>query len=231
MNLDSILKKCSIFSFLPERDLDKVKKIVHEKVYKKNEHIFHEGEKARGFYILKSGKVKVYKTSMDGKEQILHIISEGESFGDAAVFHGETYPANAQAMTDSHLIFIEKMDFIRLIKEFPDISLKIMASLSAMLRDFTRLVEDLSLKEVSSRIAKYFLEQSKNHGKKTLEGPRFTLDLSKTQLASRLGTIPETLSRSLSKLKERDIIRVDKNDIVVLEEDALQKIAEGLKKD
>lgn len=231
MSVDSILKKCSIFSFLKGRDLDRVKKIVHIKAYKRNEHIFHEGEKARGFYILESGRVKVYKTSMDGKEQILHIITEGESFGDAAVFHGETYPANAQAITDSHLIFLEKMDFIRLIKEFPDISLKIMASLSAMLRDFTRLVEDLSLKEVSSRLAKYFLEQSKNHGKKTLEGFRFTLDLSKTQLASRLGTVPETLSRSLSKLKERDIIRMDKNDIAILDDDALQKIAEGLKKD
>ena len=224
------LKKSYLFSFLPENDLERIRKIVYQKEFRKGQDIFCDGEKARGFYIVASGRVKVFKTSPEGKEQILHVISEGGSFGDAAVFDGETYPANAQAIKDSRLLFIEKADFIGLIRECPDISLKIMASLSAMLRDFTRLVEDLSLKEVSSRLARYFLEQSKKKGKETLEGKRFTLELSRMQLASRLGTIPETLSRSLGKLKDKKLVKADKENIVVLNEKALKEVAEGLKK-
>jgi CRP-like cAMP-binding protein len=231
MSIKTLLKKSCLFGSLPEKDLDQIKKIAHCKEYLKSDNIFEEGGKARGFYIVISGKVKVYKLSADGREQILHFISEGDSFGDAVVFHGKTYPAYAQALSDTKLVFIEKKGFVNLIREHPDISLKIMASLSAMLRDFSRLVEDLSLKEVSSRLAGYLVEQAEKRGKETLEGKRLMLDLNKTQLAFRLGTIPETLSRSFGKFKEQGIIRMDRNHIVILNEQALARIARGIKKD
>ena len=230
MSIKNLLKKSCLFGSLPEKDLDQIEKIAYRKKYLKNDSIFKEGEEARGFYIVISGRVKVYKISADGREQVLHFISEGESFGDAAVFHGKTYPAYAQALSHAELIFIEKNGFINLIRKHPDISLKIMASLSAMLRDFSRLVEDLSLKEVSSRLAGYLVEQSEKKGKETLEGKRLMLDLNKAELASRLGTIPETLSRSFGKLKEQGIIKMDRNHIVIVDEQTLARIAKGVKK-
>ena len=231
-----LLRRCPLFAGLKEEDLKKIRAIASLKQIGKKEILFSEGEEARGFYVILSGKVKLYKISPDGKEQILHVVSAPDSFAEAALFLEGSYPAFAEALSDSQLLFFPKRDFIHLIEKNPQLSINMIVSLSHYLKRFASLIEELSLKDVSSRIAKYLidlpLKLSKvgttrfREGKSPME---VELDLSKTQLASKLGTISETLSRTLAKMKSKGIIDVKKNRILILNREALEELASGLK--
>lgn len=223
------LKKCPLFSRLEVVDLLSLERIAHRKKYKKQEVIFSDGELARGFYVVISGKVKIFKLSPDGKEQTLHIFSPGQTFAEAAVFCGETYPAFAQSLTESENFYFPKNDFVSLISSHPQLALNMIATLSSLLRNFNQLVEELSLKEVSARMAKYFLDAAIKSGQKSPEGIKVKLDTSKVQLAARLGTVIETFSRTLAKMKNKGIIEVDHHTIVILDYRQLEEIAAGEK--
>lgn len=224
-----LLKSCPLFAGLNEEDLKKIRAVALLKRVRKKEVIFSEGEEARGFYVTLSGKVKIYKVSPDGKEQILHVISAPDSFAEASLFLEGIYPAFAEALSDSQLLFIPKKDFIHLIEENPKLSLNMIASLSHFLRRFASLIEELSLKEVSSRMAKYLIDLSMKAAREGGSSDEFDLDLSKTQLASKLGTISETLSRTFAKMKAQKIIDVKKNRILILNRNALEELASGFK--
>ncbi len=228
MSID-LLKKCPLFSGLKDEDLRIVKAIATLRRVAKRELLFSEGEEAKGFYVILSGKVKLYKISSEGKEQILHVVSSPDSFAEAALFIEGTYPAFAEPLSDSQLLFIPKKDFIQLIEKNPRLSINMIVSLSHYLRRFASLIEDLSLKEVSSRIAKYLLDLSIKSLKEGRNPKEVELDLTKTQLALKLGTISETLSRTLAKMKARGIIDVSKNRILILNREALEELASGLK--
>jgi CRP/FNR family transcriptional regulator len=228
MSID-LLKRCPLFAGLKDEELKIVRAIAKLRQIGKGEILFSEGEEAKGFFVILSGKVKLYKVSPEGKEQILHVVSAPDSFAEAALFSDGTYPAFAEPLSNSQLLFIPKKDFIQLIERNPRLSINMIVSLSHYLRRFASLIEELSLKEVSSRVAKYLLDLSmkfSSEGKKTKE---VELDLSKTQLALKLGTISETLSRTLSKMKAKGIIDVRKNRILILNREALEELSSGLK--
>jgi CRP/FNR family transcriptional regulator len=229
MSID-LLKRCPLFAGLNERDLKKIRSICLLKKVRKKEIIFSEGQEARGFYVTLSGKVKIYKVSPDGKEQILHVINAPDSFAEASLFLEGIYPAFAEALSDSQLLFIPKKDFIHLIEKNPRLSLNMIASLSHFLRRFASLIEELSLKEVSSRVAKYLIDLSSKSSKEEEPPKEVDLDLSKTQLASKLGTISETLSRTLAKMRSQGMIDVKRNRILILNRNALEELASGFKK-
>jgi CRP/FNR family transcriptional regulator len=198
-------------------------KICLDQSFEKGRELFSEGKIAKGFYMVVSGKIKIYKLSLEGKEQILHIFGRGEIFGEVPVFAGENYPANAEAIEPSRTLFFPRASFMELIGREPAIAANMLALLSQRLRRFTHLIEDLSLKEVPGRLAAYLIylvDHSPSH--QTLE-----LDITKAQLASLLGTIPETLSRILSKLAMQEIISVDGRKIRVLDRKALESLAAG----
>ncbi|MGR3219747.1 MAG: Crp/Fnr family transcriptional regulator, partial [Candidatus Anammoxibacter sp.] len=205
-------------------DLNKIKGIVVEKKFKAHTTIFSENEEAKGFYFVILGRTKIFKLSPEGKEHVLHICGPGDMFAEAAMFSGNIYPAYATTITDSSLLFIRKKAFLELIRENPDISIKMLGALSLKLRKFTSMIEDLSLKEVSARIAKYLLDLSVHTGSKT-----FTLGIKKTDLALKLGTAGETLSRTLKKFKDKHIIRLDGNKICLLNIESLKEISAGMK--
>ena len=243
MSID-LLRRCPLFAGLREEDLKRIRTIASLKQVGKKEILFSEGEEARGFYVILSGKVKLYKVSPDGKEQILHVVSSPDSFAEAALFLEGSYPAFAEALSDSQLLFFPKRDFIKLIEKNPQLSINMIVSLSQFLKRFVSLIEELSLKEVSSRIAKYLIDLSLKLSKvgtnrndcrtdtRFREGKspeEVELDLSKTQLALKLGTISETLSRTLAKMKAKGIIDVKKNRILILNREALEELASGLK--
>jgi len=224
MDKFNLLKNSRLFTGLDDSELNKVAAIVELKKADKNRILFFEGDEANGFYLLLEGKVKIYKASPDGKEQILHMISPGQVFAEAAIFHGNRFPANCMAADDSLVAFIPKNEFISLIENSPQISLKIIASLSAFVREFTVMVENLSLKEVPSRIATYLLQLAEDNDSETV-----MLQITKSELAKQLGTLSETLSRGLRKLIDSRIIQVDGNKITILDRDHLTDIAEGKK--
>lgn len=228
MSID-LLKRCPLFAGLKDEDLQKVRAIAALRQVKKKDVLFSDGEEARGFYMILSGKIKLYKISSEGKEQILHVVSAPGSFAEAALFLEGSYPAFAEALVDSQLLFFPKRDFIGLIEKNPRLSINMIVSLSHFLRGFASLIEELSLKEVSSRIAKYLIDLSIKSSKGGKHAEEVELDLSKTQLASKLGTISETLSRTLAKMKAKGIIDVRKNHIVILNRRGLEELASGLK--
>jgi CRP/FNR family transcriptional regulator len=160
--------------------------------------------------------------SPDGKEQILHILGPGEPFGEAPVFAGQSFPAHAVALEDCRLVFLPRDDFVDLVTRNPSLALNLLAVLSKRLREFTRMVDSLSLKEVPGRLAGHLLLLSR----KQANGDELELELSKTQLASLLGTIPETLSRILKKLQKAGYIRIEGARITIVDRERLAELAE-----
>ena len=228
MSID-LLRRCPLFAGLKEEDLKRIRAIASLKKVQKKEILFSDGEEARGFYVILSGKIKLYKVSVEGKEQILHIVSAPDAFAEAALFLEGSYPAFAEALTDCQLLFFPKRDFIQLIEKNPQLSINMIVTLSHYLKRFASLIEELSLKEVSSRVAKYLIDLQMKSTKEGKSPKEVELDLSKTQLALKLGTVSETLSRTLAKMKVKGIIDVKKNKILILNREALEELASGLK--
>ncbi|MCK9364049.1 MAG: Crp/Fnr family transcriptional regulator [Syntrophales bacterium] len=216
-----------LFEGLPVEQLQALARIMVAKLIKRGQVIFSEGDEAEGFYVIVSGRVKIFKLSPDGKEQILHISSVGEPFGEVPVFAGERFPAYAEAMEDSRTFFFPRPAFVNLIKKNPALALNMMALLARRLRLFTGMIESLSLREVPGRLAAHFLFLSDQK-----EGANeLTLDISKNQLASLLGTIPETLSRILARMSNEGLIAIrEARQIQILNRAGLKKLAEGEKR-
>ncbi len=221
--LPGILRTTPLFSGMAEEQLTKIYHIAHDKPYKRSDPIFWEGEPGNGFYVVVQGKVKIYKTSVEGKEQILHIYGPGQPIGEVPVFSGRQFPANAQAIEKSRLLFFPRQDFIDLIAAQPSLALNMLAVLSRRLRQFTVQVENLSLKEVPARLATYLIFLSKEQ-----DSPECVrLPISKGQLASLLGTIPETLSRIFSKMSGKGLITVRGSEISIADQMGLEDLAES----
>jgi CRP-like cAMP-binding protein len=210
------------FKGLSDDELESIQQIAAERTYQRNQLVFSDGEEGRGFFLVLHGKVKVFKMSPEGKEQILHILGPGEPVGQVAVFAGVSYPANAQAITDSRLLFFPRRAFVELIQARPTLALNMLAILSNRLREFTVQIENISLKEVPARLASYLLYLSDE--KQGAE--RLQLTISKAQLASIIGTIPETLSRILTRMSAKDLILVNGREIQLLDRDSLAALAE-----
>ncbi len=221
MNIE-ILQECSLFAGLPQEYMQQIAAIAVTKNYKKGESVFFDGEEADGFYLIANGKVKVFKMSFSGKEQILHIFGTGEPVGEVAVFHGKPFPASALCLEKSQLIFFPRDRFVDLVNANPAIAMNMLAILSFRLRRFTKQIESLSLKEVPARLAGYLTylqeEQDSTHEVK--------LEISKGQLASLLGTTPETLSRIFSKMTDEGLIMVDGRTIVIKDTVGLEELRE-----
>ena len=153
-----IISKSPLFYNLKEEDLKMIRGIAQDKLYDKGRTVFLEGGDARGFYLVVDGKVKIFKVSMEGKEQILHIYGPGNPIGEVAVFSGQQFPASAGTLLKSHLLFFPRTAFVDLISKNPSLCLNMLAVLSRRLRQFTVQVENLSLKEVPGRLAAYRID-------------------------------------------------------------------------
>ncbi len=216
-----ILAASELFGGLPPQHLDEIEKIAVSKQYGRGESIFFEGDPGNGFYMVAMGRVKIFKTSLAGKEQILHIFGPGEPFGEVPVFHGQPFPANALALEKTTLLFFPRKDFVTLVHSMPSLALNMLAVLSMRLRRFATQIENLSLKEVPARLAGYLLYLSEEQENKD----HVELEISKGQLASLLGTIPETLSRIFAKMSDEGLIQVDGKKISLLDREGLKERA------
>jgi CRP-like cAMP-binding protein len=223
MSIVDFVGGMQIFHGLPAEQLEKIADTALDQTFQKGQTVFTEGQEAAGFYVVVSGQIKIFKLSPEGKELILHFVAPGECFAEVPVFSGGRFPANAEAMEKSRLLFFRRAVFLELIRTDPALAMNMLADLSKRLRKFSQLVEQLSLKEVPSRLAAYIVSLSEEEkGSRNLE-----LSVSKGQLASLLGTIPETMSRILSKMSSQGIIRVQGRKITILEMDKLEDLAEG----
>jgi CRP-like cAMP-binding protein len=185
--------------------------------------IFNEGDKGDGLYMVEKGKIKVFKLSFEGKEQILHIYGPGNTFGEVPVFEGKNFPASSMALEKSLIIFLPRDQFVKVITEAPGLGMTLLADLSRRLREFTIQIENLSLKEVPARIAAYILTLSNEQNNKT----KVLLPISKAQLSNLIGTTPETVSRILKKMMTASLIEVQGKTILINDLEGLEELSES----
>ncbi len=217
-----IIAAIPIFNGLPEDQMAAIKKIAITKRFNKGEVIFSEGDAGNGFFVVAQGRVKIFKVSAEGKEHILHIYGYGQPFGEVPVFAGQKFPANAQALEKTIAIFLPRSDIVDLVAANPSLALNMLAVMSQKLRQFSIQIENLSLKEIPARLASYLIFLAEEQAADDV----VKLNISKGQLASILGTIPETLSRIFAKLSGQNLIRVDGKKITLLNREGLEDLAE-----
>jgi CRP-like cAMP-binding protein len=209
------LREIPMFSELTGEQLEEVAAQSSQISLKKHLQLFMEGEKYRGFYILLEGSIKVFRISNEGRETIIHLVKPKQVFADIPLFEGTDYPVSAEALIDSVLIFFNAGDFTALLEKNPQISLKMLAGFAKRMKSLTQKIEELSSKEVTSRLAKFILQEINSSGTGNLPEPFIKLSVSKTAVAGYIGTITETLSRSLKKLQDDEIIRVQGKKVFV----------------
>jgi CRP/FNR family transcriptional regulator len=230
MNLSFPPQSCELTSFLSQtmmfqdlffEQLTEIAQIAIAQSYGKGDVIFHQGDEGIGFFVVKSGRVKVFKVSGDGKEQILHIFSRGDHFAEVPALDGDCFPASAAAIEKSEVLFFPRQSFLQLLEKQPTMAINMLKSFARHLRQFSQLVDNIALREVPARLATYLLSLSEQlDGAETVE-----LDLAKGELAARLGTIPETLSRVFSKLSRQGAIKVDGSTVKLLDRQRLHNLA------
>ncbi len=220
------LRSIPLFSELSVEQLRKITSVSKVLEFKKNEILFNDGDIYTGFYIILKGTIKVFKISTAGKESVLHIIKPLKTFADVPLFEGGNFPAAAQSLEDSTAIFFPKEEFLKIMSEDKDISIKMLAGFAKRLRSMVNKIEDFSSKEVINRLAKYLLKEIKSNKTDKLPEPHIRLDVPKSTIASYLGTINETLSRTLKKLQDDKIIKVSGKKIFIINVKQLKKLAE-----
>ena len=219
-----LLKSTPYFSGLSTPELEAIKEHVFEEAAERNDMILLEEEPANAVYFVVSGVVKVFKTSVEGKEQVLCIVKPGESFNDVAVFDGGPNPASAIAMTPVVLYGITKADMETILREHPNLANNVIKILSKKVRHFVSLVEDFSFRHVTDRIAKLLLEYATDHtwnGEEVGLRPRLT----QQEMAAMVGTAREVVGRSLKALEDEGAIRMDRHRIVVVNKKTLEKMS------
>jgi len=189
--------------------------------------LFREGEPADGFYVVLDGRVKVYKLSPDGRQQILHVFGPGQAFAEAAMFAAETFPAFAETLAESRLAFFPRDRFVKGLAERPALALGLITSLARLCHQLAGLVEQLALSDVAGRLARYLVDLARRKGVALEAGSRLRLDLPKAELARHLGTAPETLSRALGRLAAADLLTVDGGTLVLRRAEGLEAMASG----
>ena len=185
--------------------------------------LFRQDAVADGFLVIAEGRVRVSRTGGDGREQVLHAFGRGDICAEVPVFQGGTYPASGYAETAVRYLYIPADAFREAARRHPDMLLGMLAALSQRLRIFVNLIDDLSLKDVPARAAKFLLDAAVHQGVRT-----FRLPVTKAAMAARIGTVPETLSRVLGRMRRDLLITVEGRSITILDRDGLINLAAGL---
>jgi len=216
--LSEWLQTTLIFRGLSLEQLESIAKISQLQKFHKGEMIFIQDSEATGFFMVQQGKVKVFKIASNGKEQIMHLLGVRDYFAEVPALDGKCFPASAIALEYTELIFFPRLAFLELLHQYPAIAINMLMSLATHSRKLAHMVEELSCKDVPQRLASYLLDLSDRHQQANI----ITLDVTKTQLAARLGTIPATLSRAFYRLSSEGLITINGSQVELLDRDRLQ---------
>jgi len=214
--LTGTLRCCQLFTGLPAEDLEAIARFVVPLQLAKDDYLFHEGEPARGFYLVQAGAINVHRVNAAGKEQVIHVFRAGESLAEAALASPTGYPADARAVEPSTALLIPKAPILDLIGRRPDLAVRMLGSMSAHLRVLVGMLDDLTLKDVETRMLNWLVK----HGRSAQRGV-IKLPGTKRVLAAELGTSSETLSRTLARLRNQKLISVAARSITVHDAGAL----------
>ncbi|MGB9077984.1 MAG: Crp/Fnr family transcriptional regulator [Terracidiphilus sp.] len=227
IDLASTLKKTALLSGLSETELHSLAARTVRKLFSAGELLFSEGEPCTGLHCIAGGKIRIFKTSIGGREQVLAVNLPGESVAELPVFDGGPYPASAVAIEDSEIAFISRRDFHAFCIEHPEVALKVLAVVGARLRRLVGIIEELSFTTIRQRLISVLVRLAQTEGKKTDHGIEFHLPATHQELANQLGTVRELISRNLMRLQAEGLLDVDARQIVVKDLKGLNALLEA----
>jgi len=212
---EAVLRKTPLFASLTEKELQALAARTIRRRFQRGELLFGEGDPCTGLFLVASGKIRIFKQSPSGREQVLAIEGPGSSFAELPVFDGGNYPAAASASEDAEVLFVSRKDFQNFCREHPEVGLKVIAVVGSRLRRLVGIIEDLSFTTVRQRLITLILQLAQASGSPSKEGVRVELTMSHQDLAAELGTVRELVSRNLSRLQAEGFIDVDGRKIMV----------------
>lgn len=219
------LRRVPLFEGLGDDDLARLERLLRHRRYGRGESIFFEGDPGEGMYVVIDGRVRIYRSGIDGREQTMEILGPGDPFGAVVLFDGGDYPAGAEAADDALVGMLASADLERFLVEQPPLCLKILKILSARLRESKDQLADLALKDVRGRIASALLQLVQKHGIETPAGTNLDLGLTHQQLAHLVGATRETVTRVLKELRDRQVIAIDRKGITITDPDQLEQLS------
>ena len=222
--ISSALKRAQLFAGLSEPEMQSLSARAVRKLYDAGELVFSEGEPCEGFYVVLAGKIRIFKTSANGREQILAIEGPGSSVAELPVFDGGRYPASVAAVDGSEMIFISRKDFQAFCLQHPQVALKVLAVVGSRLRRLVGIIEELSFTTVRQRLVSHLLRLASDIGQKTDRGIEITLPGSHQDLAHQIGTVRELVSRNLSRLQAEGLLELDARHIIIRDPQGLRDI-------
>jgi CRP/FNR family cyclic AMP-dependent transcriptional regulator len=214
-NVEIILRRAPLFASLTEQELHALATRVSKKHFQRGELLFGEGDSCTGLFLVASGKIRIFKLSPAGREQVLALEGPGSSFAELPVFDGGNYPASASALEDAEVLLISRKDFQNYCREHPEVALKVIAVVGSRLRRLVGIIEDLSFTTVRQRLISLLLRLAERSGTSTKQGMRVELTKTHQDLAAELGTVRELVSRNLSRLQAEGFLEVDGRTIIV----------------
>ena len=220
--LVNTLRSCQLFTGLPLPDLQQIAAVTVLKSLEKDQYLFHEGDPALGFYVVQCGAVNVHRVNAAGKEQIIHVFRAGDSFAEVALAAPTGYPADARALEPTQVLLVQKDGILSLLKRQPELALRMLGSMSSHLRVLVGQLEDLTLKDVETRLANWLVKRCPNP--QSEKPVAIELTMTKRVLAAELGTVGETFSRTMAKLREQKLLAVKGKTVTVLSPKRLMEL-------
>lgn len=231
-SLDDVaaLRRVLFFAVLSQDELSSLASHSIVRQLSKDELLCAEGDPCEGLFVVQSGAIKVFKMAETGREQVLVIERAGSTVGELPVLDGGNFPASATALEDSTLLFIPKREFVELCRRNSEVAFAIIRTLAWRFRYMASLVEELSLKEVSHRLARFLRDRALSLGVRTKQGIEFPLEETNQQIAAEIGTVRDLVSRNLRRFVDRGIIKMERRKVIVLNMADLEEQATGTKR-
>jgi CRP/FNR family transcriptional regulator len=220
--ITNALQNCQLFSGLGPSELNAIVEITVVKSLQKGEYLFHERDLSHGFYIVQKGAINIHRVNPAGKEQVIKVFRAGESFAEAALATASGYPADARALENSQVLLVQKPGFLSLLRRQPELALRMLASMSIHLRALIGQLEDMTLKDVETRLANWLLKRCPDQN--SSQPADIELKTTKRVLAAELGTVSETFSRTLAKFREQKLVSVKGSRLTILSPSRLRDL-------
>ena len=216
------LKATQLFSALDNTEISAIAGRTLIRRFSAGELLFSEGEPCEGLYAVAAGRVRIFKTSPAGREQVLTIEGPSSSIAELPVFDGGPYPASAAAVDEAQLLFVSRSDFRACCLEHPEVALKLLQVVGGRLRRLVGIIEELSFTTLRHRLIAWLLREAQAHGHPTPEGTTFELSISHQELAAHIGTVRELVSRNMARLQAQGLIRAQGREITILDSEGLE---------
>ncbi len=221
-NVVATLKSAALFAPLDDREIEALASRALIRPYAPGELLFSEGDPCAGLFVVSTGRVRIFKMSVSGREHVLAIEGPGSSIAELPLFDGGNYPASASALDQSDVVFVSRSDFRALCLDHPEVTLKVLQVVGGRLRRLVGIIEELSFTTVRHRLISWLLREAKAQGRSTNRGVAFSLGASHQELAAHIGTVRELVSRNLSRLQAQGLIEINGRELTILDPAGLE---------